>query len=375
MISVVRFPRCFPGWVAFLAVFGFIHPAFGFGTSDLKLPPGYTISEYASDVPNARQMALTPAGILFVGSRRLGEVRAVVDIDADFKADKVTVVAKDLNMPTGLAFNNNSLFVAEVNRILRFDDIENQYETRPQANLVYGELPSETHHGWKFVAFGPDGKLYIPVGAPCNVCRVEDPFGTLMRLDLASGEVEVIARGIRNTVGFDWHPATGELWFSDNGRDWLGDDKPGCELNRITSTDQHFGFPYIHADGIEDPEFGPPSASTKVTMPAQTLAAHVAPLGIEFYSGDMFPSSSEGQTLFVAEHGSWNRSRKSGYRVMKAVINAAGEVVSYEPFITGWLKGQANWGRPVDFEQMSDGSLLISDDHAGRIYRVTYRAP
>jgi glucose/arabinose dehydrogenase len=240
--------------------------------------------------------------------------------------------------------------------------------------VVFDKLPSDGHHGWKFIAFGPDGALYIPVGAPCNVCEVKDPYGTILRLDVATGALEVIARGVRNSVGFDWHPRTQELWFSDNGRDMLGDDVPPGELNRIAQTGRHFGFPYIHGGDIVDPEFGKASETVSFEKPAWQLGAHVAPLGMMFYTGREFPEEYRG-SLLVAEHGSWNRSRKVGYRVMRAVFDPDAAISSYVPFITGWLQGEAYWGRPVDFEQLPDGSVLVSDDHAGAIYRISYDTP
>ncbi len=344
-----------------------------FGVEDLELPPGYAVSVYA-EVPNARQMALSPAGVLFVGSRELGRVHAVIDADGDGRGERVVVVDRDLAMPSGVAFRDGSLYVAEIHRILRYDGIERHPERAGEPQVLYDALPAERHHGWKFIAFGPDGRLYVPVGAPCNVCEVAPPFGTVLSMTAAGAEPRTEARGVRNSVGFDWHPRTQELWFSDNGRDWLGDDRPPCELNRVARRGDHFGFPYVHGDGRPDPEFGAGHEAGEYVMPALALGAHVAPLGIEFYRGAMFPAG-RGTTLFVAEHGSWNRSRKAGYRVMRAEIGEQGEVLAYEPFITGWLRGQAHWGRPVDLETLPDGSLLVADDHAGRIYRVTYTAP
>ena len=337
----------------------------------LELPPGFTVTVFTDDVPNARQLALSPAGTLFVGSKREGAVYAVVDSDADFRADRVLTLARDLYMPSGVAFRDGSLYVAEVNRILRFDGIEARLDDPPTPVVVFDQLPSKSHHGWKFIAFGPDDRLYVPVGAPCNVCAVEPPFGTILRATTAGDALEVYASGIRNSVGFDWHPVTGALWFTDNGRDRMGDDLPPCELNRALKPGLHFGFPHIHGGDISDPEFGRDRSPDEFTPPAYKLDAHVAPLGAEFYTGTQFPERYR-NALFVAEHGSWNRTRKAGYRVMVATIAADGTVSSYAPFVTGWLRGQANWGRPVDFEIMPDGSMLIADDHAGAVYRVSY---
>lgn len=342
-----------------------------YSISDLELPDGFTVSIFTAKVPNARQMALSPAGVLFVGSRSAGVVYAVVDRDEDYIADDVHVIASDLYMPSGLAFRNGSLYVAEVHRILRFDDVEKKLNDRLKPVIVYDELPTHDHHGWKFIAFGPDDRLYVPVGAPCNVCEVQPPFGSILRMRADGTDVEVYARGIRNSVGFDWHPVSAALWFSDNGRDWMGDNLPPGELNRAARPDLHFGFPYVHGDDIADPEYGDGHEPADYTPPAHNLDAHVAPLGIEFYTGEQFPESFR-HALFVAEHGSWNRRRKIGYRVMVARVGEDGQVLAYEPFITGWLNGEANWGRPVDIEVMPDGTMLISDDQAGAIYRISY---
>ncbi|MEQ8232917.1 MAG: PQQ-dependent sugar dehydrogenase [Gammaproteobacteria bacterium] len=342
--------------------------------SRLRLPAGFHIAVYATGVDNARQLALAPDGILYVGTRRAGRVYAVVDADADKVGEKVHVLARDLFMPSGVAWRDGSLYVAEVNRILRFDDIAARLERPGTPVVVSDTLPSETHHGWKFIAFGPDGRLHVPVGAPCNVCEPPAPFASILSMAPDGSDVATVARGVRNSVGFDWHPDTGELWFSDNGRDWLGDDRPPGEINRVDSPGAHFGFPYVHGGDILDPEFGSGHAAADYTPPALRLGAHVAPLGIEFYRGVAFPADYAG-ALFVAEHGSWNRSEKAGYRVMVARFTADGSVASYVPFIEGWLRGDAYWGRPVDIETMADGSLLIADDHAGVVYRVTYTAP
>lgn len=364
--------RSFSRTLAVVAAVFFIPAATAFDVRDLTVPQGYSVALYTDAVPNARQMALSPSGIVFVGSLRLGTVYAVIDSDGDFTADEVVVVARDLNMPSGVAFRAGSLYVAEVDRILRFDNIEQQLHALARPVVVSDALPRERHHGWKFIAFGPDGRLYVAVGAPCNICEVEAPFGAILSMPGDGGDLVVHASGIRNSVGFDWHPSSGDLWFSDNGRDWLGDDRPPGELNRAPKAGLHFGFPYFHGGDMADPEFGTGHDAVDFTAPALRLGAHVAPLGIEFYRGAMFPAGQH-HHLFVAEHGSWNRSRKSGYRVMRATVDDLGTVVAYEPFVSGWLQGQGHWGRPVDFAVMADGSLLISDDDGGRIYRVTYK--
>ena len=342
-----------------------------FSTSDLEVPAGFTVTTFTAKVPNARQMALGSDGVLYVGTRSAGVVYAAVDHDKDYVADEVHVIASDLYMPSGLAFRDGSLYVAEIHRILCFDDIQQTLSGRPDPVVVYDALPTHDHHGWKSIAFGPDGWLYVPVGSPCNVCEVEPPFGTILRMRADGTDVDVYASGIRNSVGFDWHPVTAALWFSDNGRDWMGDNLPPGELNRASEAGLHFGFPYIHGGDVTDPDYGRQHKPADYTPPAHKLDAHVAPLGIEFYVGKQFPAEFH-HALFVAEHGSWNRSRKVGYRVMVARVSEEGRVLSYEPFVTGWLQGEANWGRPVDIEIMPDGSMLISDDQKGAVYRISY---
>jgi glucose/arabinose dehydrogenase len=339
--------------------------------STLTLPPGFSISVYADNVPNARSMTLGPAGTLFVGTRTAGNVYAIVDANKDQKADRVLTIASGLEMPNGVAVRNGSLFVAEVARILRFDNIEASLEKPPAPVVVTETFPRDRHHGWKFMAFGPDGWLYVPVGAPCNVCeRPDERYASITRIKPDGSGLEVFASGVRNTVGFDWHPVTKELWFTDNGRDMMGDDLPPDELNVAPATGRHFGFPYCHGGTIADPEFGPKRPCSEFTPPARTLGAHVASLGMRFYTGTMFPAAFR-QQIFIAEHGSWNRSVPTGYRVMTATL-AGNRVTGYEPFVQGWLQGRKPWGRPVDVLVMPDGALLVSDDLAGAIYRISY---
>ncbi len=338
---------------------------------DLSLPPGFRIAVYAADVPNARQMALGPAGVVFVGSKAEGKVYAVVDRDGDHKAEAVHVLASGLTMPSGVAFRDGTLYVAAVNRVLRFRDVARDLAHPPAPEVVSDAFPSDAHHGWKFIAFGPDGRLYVPIGAPCNVCAITGPLhATITRLDVAGGRPEVVARGVRNSVGFDFQPGTGELWFTDNGRDWLGDDQPPDELNHLTRPGEHFGFPFCHGDGLRDPEHNGGRACGEFTPPARLLGPHVAAIGMRFYTGTMFPEKYRGG-VFIAEHGSWNRSTPVGYRVSFVKIEG-GRATSYEPFASGWLKGHAASGRPADVLVMPDGSLLVSDDKAGRLYRISY---
>jgi glucose/arabinose dehydrogenase len=339
---------------------------------DIALPPGFRLTVYA-EVPNARQMALGPGGVVFVGSRAEGKVYGVVDRDGDHRADAVYVLASGLNQPSGVAFRDGALYVAAVSRILRFPDVARDLTRPPAPEVVSEAFPADAHHGWKFIAFGPDGRLYVPVGAPCNVCATAGLYATITRLDLDGGGPEIVARGVRNSVGFDFHPETGELWFTDNGRDWLGDDLPPDELNRLSRAAEHFGFPYCHGDDLPDPEHNAGRDCGQFTPPVRTLGPHVAALGMRFYRGTMFPESYRGG-IFIAEHGSWNRSTPIGYRV--TFVKVEGErATSYEPFATGWLKGSVASGRPADVLLMPDGALLVSDDKAGRIYRIAYDVP
>ena len=348
----------------------------------IKLPPGFAIELWAR-VDNARQMTLgrtgKDGGMLFVGSMRAGKVHAV-RYDASFRATQVIQVAEKLQLPIGVAYRDGSLYVSAVSRILRYDDIERRLEQSPaQAPapvVVTDKLPPETHHGWKFIAFGPDGKLYVPVGAPCNICAPDaERYANILRMDVGkgadAGKFEVFARGVRNSVGFDWQPGSGELWFTDNGRDMLGDDLPPDELNRAPRAGMHFGYPYCHGGDLPDLEFGSQRSCGEFTPPAQKLGPHAASLGMRFYTGSMFPAEYR-QQIFIAEHGSWNRSKKIGYRVSLVKLRD-GKAVAYEPFATGWLQNEVAWGRPADVLVLPDGSLLVSDDHAGAIYRIVYR--
>ena len=335
----------------------------------LQLPQGFSI-EVVARVPNARQMAIDDNRVLYVGSAKLGKVHAL-KLDANYRAGTLHVIAKDLPMPVGVAFREGSLYVSAVGRILRFDAIAKHLDNPPEPVVVKGDLPTEKHHGWKFIAFSPDGWLYVPVGAPCNVCEGDpDRYANILRMKSDGSQTQTFAQGVRNTVGFDWHPITRALWFTDNGRDMLGDDVPPDELNHAPRVGMHFGYPYCHGGTIPDPEFGGKRSCAEFTAPTQTLGAHVAALGMRFYTGKQFPEIYRHQ-VFIAEHGSWNRSKKSGYRV--SLVTLQGErAVSYAPFITGWLQGETAWGRPADVLILADGSMLISDDLAGAIYRVTY---
>lgn len=334
----------------------------------LHAPPGFKVTLFSGEVPSARQIALGANGTVFVGSMKAGKVYALTDADGDGRAERVRVVAKGLKMPVGVAFHDGDLYVSAVSRIVVLRDIERHLDDPPKPELVTDKLPAETHHGWKFIAFGPDGRLYVPVGAPCNICDPDARYAKLMSMRPDGGDWRDVARGIRNTVGFDWQPGSGKLWFTDNGRDMLGDDLPGDELNRIDRAGQHFGYPYCHQGDTLDPEFGKGHDCKDHAPPALKLGAHVAALGMRFYTGRAFPARYR-HAIFLAEHGSWNRSRKSGYRVV-AVFVDGDEVAGSETFLGGFLDGERTLGRPVDVQPLPDGSLLVSDDYAGAVYRV-----
>ena len=334
----------------------------------IKLPDGFRI-ELVAQVPNARAMAFGRAGTLFVGSTR-GDVHAVSFPPGG--APVVRTIARGLREPAGVAFRDGALYVSAVSRILRLDDIESRLDQPPSPVLVSDRFPSDGHHGRKFIAFGPDGKLYVPVGAPCNICEPDpERYTNIGRMNADGSGFEVVARGVRNSVGFDWHPRTNELWFTDNGRDMLGDDQPPDELNRLARPGQHFGYPYCHGGTIRDPDYGARRACDEFVAPAQNLGPHVASLGMRFYTGTQFPAEYRNQ-VFIAEHGSWNRSRRIGYRVTLVRLDDQGRAVKYESFAEGWLQGESAWGRPADVVVAPDGSLLVSDDAAGAIYRIRY---
>ena len=339
----------------------------------LTLPPGFEIAVWGR-IPGARSLSLGDRGTVFVGTRdAAGGIYAIADRDGDHRADELSVLAEDLFMPNGVAFRDGALYAAEVNRILRFPDIESRLDDPGEPEVVTADLPDMRHHGWKFLAFGPDGYLYAPVGAPCNRCDSVNPlFASIARMRPDGSGLEVAARGVRMSVGFDWHPETGEMWFTDNNPDWLGDDNPPGEMNILTEIGQHFGYPYCHAGDVADPWYGRERDCDEFEPPTQKLGPHVAAIGMTFYRGDAFPPEYRGQA-FVAEHGSWNRSERIGYRLTIVRVEN-GVAAGYEDFITGWIgkPEERPWGRPVDILELPDGSLLVSDDRAGAIYRVWY---
>lgn len=309
--------------------------------------------------------------MVFAGTRK-DKVYAVTPARDGAAGAEVIKIAEGLDNPNGVAFRDGSLFVAEISRIVRFDDIEKNLRKPPRPVVVNDGFPSDKHHGWKFIAFSPDGYLYVPVGAPCDVCDPkEEIYSTITRIRPGQPGIEIFAKGVRNTVGFDWHPATGELWFTDNGRDRMGDDIPPDELNRAPEKGLHFGFPYCHGGDVPDPKYGKGRNCSDYVPPAIKLGPHVAALGMRFYTGEMFPPGYRNQ-VFIAEHGSWNRSVPIGYRI-SVVRLEKNRAVNYETFAEGWLQSEKTWGRPVDVLPMPDGALLVSDDRAGVIYRITYR--
>lgn len=338
----------------------------------LKLPAGFNISIFAENLPTARSLALGDNGLVFVGSHE-GSVYAIRDADGDGKAEQRYVLAEHLYMPNGVAFKDGALYVAEVNRIIRFDQIAQHLANPQKPQVIYDKFPNDKHHGWKYLRFGPDGKLYTAVGAPCNICEPDKPvYASLVRLNVDGSHFEILANGIRNTVGFDWQPKTQRLFFNDNGRDYLGDDSPPEELNEWTGVGEHFGYPYCHGGDIPDPQYGKGRECSEFRLPVWKYKAHIAPLGLRFYSGSRFPEAYREQ-LLVAQHGSWNRTQPQGYQIAMIKFQN-GKAHSEHTFISGWLTSSGEvLGRPVDILQMPDESLLISDDKLGVVYKVEYR--
>lgn len=335
----------------------------------IKLPPGFRISVYA-EVPRARSMALAPGlGGMFVGTRG-DTLYAVFDRDLDYRAEQVRVVSSSLNVPNGVAFRNGWLYVAEQHRIMRYRPVLAGLGPR-QVEVLFDRLPDFSHHGWRYAAFGPDGMLYVTVGAPCNICDVGGLQGSVLRLKPGGGRPEIFAQGVRNSVGIDFHPRTGEAFFTDNGGDGMGDDVPPDELNHAPRPGLHFGYPHYAGGDAVSPGYGGRKPPRDPQFPALKFGAHVAALGIHFYRGTMFPADYRSDA-FIAQHGSWNRTVPDGYRIMRVRFNKAGRPVSKQIFAEGWLQNGSAWGRPVDIKELPDGSLLVSDDRAGVIYRITY---
>jgi glucose/arabinose dehydrogenase len=338
----------------------------------IQLPPGFKIELYATGVPNARSLTLGADGTVFVGSRRAGKVYALVGNGGQEKAGEVVTIARGLDTPNGVAFHDGSLYVAEVSRVLRYDAIETRLQNPPAPIVVSTDLPRTNQHEWRYLRFGPDRWLYVGVGAPCNVCESTDKReASILRMRADGSGMEAYATGVRNSVGFDWQPRSQEMWFTENGRDNMGDEIPPDELNYAPRAGMNFGFPYCHGKDIADPQFGAGHSCAEFVAPAWNLPAHVAAIGMRFYDGGMFPEKYRGGIL-IAEHGSWNRSVPIGYRVSHVVLDGE-RAVKYEPFAQGWLAGGVHWGRPVDVLVMPDGALLVSDDFAGAIYRISYQ--
>ena len=335
----------------------------------IKVPAGFKVSLWAHSINNARMMTWGSKGTLFVSSRTAGNVYAVLDRG---NTREVKVIAKGLNLPNGVAFRDGTLYIAEVSRITKMVGIEDKLDNPPAMEVVYDTLPKDLPHGWKYLAFGPDGKLYFNIGAPCNICMPPDTHANLSRVNPDGTGFEYVAHGVRNSVGFDWHPVTKTLYFATHGRDWLGDDSPSDRFDMVSQKGQHFGFPFCHQGDILDPEFGKGKNCNDYVKPLLKTGPHVAGNGVMFYTGSMFPPEYQNR-VFLSQRGSWNRTQKIGFRVMMVTLDAKGGVAKYEPFAEGWLQGDQIWGRPVYTQQMKDGSLLIADDYAGAIYRVAYQ--
>lgn len=338
---------------------------------EINLPEGFIIEVFARDIDNARSLAKSDNEVIFVGNRKGGKVYALVDSDKNGVADETHILAKELNQPNGVAFKDGDLYIAEIHRVTVIRDVLSKLGTQPELEVIRDDFPTESHHGAKYIAFGPDGKLYVPIGAPCNICLKEDErFASIMRMNADGSELELYASGVRNTVGLAWHPQTKELWFTDNGRDWLGDNKPNDELNHAPQKGMHFGYPFCHNGDLPDPKFGTERECSEFTPPVQKLLPHIAPLGLTFLGQDAFPEEYK-NSVFVAEHGSWNRTTPIGYRISRVELDG-NKSVKYEAFADGWLDGAKRLGRPVDILELNDGSLLVSDDFANCVYRITY---
>lgn len=335
----------------------------------LRVPPGFRVEVYAHGLANARSLARGSNGTIFVGTRLLGRVYAITEQGG---TRVVRTIAEKLHAPNGVAFRNGSLYVAELARVVRFDGIESRLANPPQPAVVYSDLPTDEPHGWKFIAIGPDDKLYVPIGAPCNICEPPATHAQIRRINLDGTGAEVVARGVRNTVGFDWQPGTGTLYFTDNGRDWLSETAPHDELNRVTrSGGEHFGYPYCHQGDLPDSEFGWGTTCSSYTPPVAKVGPHAGALGMRFYTGSMFPAEYRG-AIFMARHGSWNKTERIGGDIQVVKLHADGSVASMEPFLTGFLQNNTYVGRPVDVLVMPDGALLVSDDYTGAVYRISY---
>ena len=344
-------------------------PADEIPVSKLKVPPGFKVELWASGMPNGRSMTESPSGVVYVGTRFTGNVYAVVTKDGK---REVKTIAKGLHRPNGVAFANGSLYVAELSRIIRYDNIEANLDNPPAPVVVFDALPKDEPHGWKFLTLSPDGQyLYFQIGTPANIVVPPYTHAAIVRLNLKTNILEYVATGVRNSVGMDFQKGTKELWFTNNGRDWADENLPNDTLNRLAHKGMNFGYPFCHQGDFLDPEFGKGRSCDEFDKPEMKLGAHVAALGMRFYNGNMFPAEYKGN-IFIAEHGSWNKTKKSGYQVVRVVLDAKNKPVKLEPFMTGWLEGENFWGRPVDVQVLKDGSMLVSDDETGAIFRVSY---
>jgi glucose/arabinose dehydrogenase len=333
----------------------------------IKVPAGFTVTLWAHGIPNARAMTWGDKGTLFVSSRVAGQVYAVVDRGGQ---REVKVIAKGLTMPNGVAFKGGTLYVAEISRITRLEGIEDKLDAPPAPAVVYDLLPRDAPHGWKYLSFGPDDKLYFNIGAPCNICRPPETHASIVRVNPDGTGFEYFARGVRNSVGHDFHPVTRELYFTNHGRDRLGEDVPSDTLHHAPRAGLHFGYPHCHQGDVADPDFAQGRACSEFSPPLLRLGAHVAANGIHFYRGGMFPAAYK-HRAFIAQRGSWNRTQMSGFRVVMVTL-APGQAPAQEVFAEGWQSGGKFWGRPVYVTEMKDGSLLVSDDYTGAIYRIAY---
>lgn len=336
----------------------------------IKVPKGFKVEVWAHGMPGVRMMARGSKGTIWAGTRTIGRVYEIKD---NGKERTHRILAQKLTQPNGVAFQGGNLYVMAINRVFRYDGIEDNPNVKPVELTDAFKLPPQPHHNWKFIAFGPDSRLYVQVGSPCNICEPDSEHGQIRRYVADGSNMEVVARGVRNTVGFDFHPQTGQLWFTDNGRDWQGEDGPQDELNRVSKMGEFFGFPYCHAQGIPDMDFPKKDACKGVTKPVALMGPHAAALGMRFYKGDMFPKEYK-DSIFVARHGSWNKSELFGFDVANVRATAEGKNAKVTPFMTGFRDDKENkfWGRPTDVMQLPDGSLLVSDEQVGAIYRVTY---
>ncbi|HEU4708140.1 MAG TPA: SMP-30/gluconolactonase/LRE family protein [Methylophilaceae bacterium] len=337
----------------------------------LNVPAGFKVEVYA-EVPGARQMALGTNGNVYVGTRG-DKAYAVVDKDKDRKADQVITILDDLNVGNGVAMHDGNLYVAEQNRIARYaaPDFDLSLPFKQMREVIYDKLPNKPHHGWRYITFGPDNKLYVTVGAPCNICDPEGMEASIIRMDADGKNVETFARGVRNSVGIDFQPQTNIAYFTDNGVDMMGDDIPHDEFNAVTKAGQHFGFPFYAGGKARQKDWKDKTPPKEVTFPAAEFQAHSANLGFKFYTGKQFPAEYQGDAI-IAQHGSWNRSKAVGYQLMRVKFDDQHKIAGTEVFIDGWLKDGEVWGRPTDVLQLPDGSLLVSDDYNGVIYRVSY---